>query len=170
MFVYSCPVLPSLVKTFRVLSSLYITFLLQCCLMFFNHDFTLFLGRFWDQILKGASGFFDHFPTWRPWVTLGCSQDASRPSQDVPWTRSRRPRDPPRRPKTLPRRALDEVKTPKRHPKTSLDTPRRRLGRPRTRQTVPKGSQDEAKRLQEAWRRSQDVLRPLQRFTRHSQA
>ena len=138
MFVYSCLGLPSLVKTFRVLYSLFITVVLQCCLVFFIHDFSLFFGAFWDQILKGASGFFDHFPTCRPWATLDCSQDASRPSHDVPWTRSRRPRDPSRRPKTLPRRALDEVRTPKSRLKMALDTHRMRLGRPRTSPDIPK--------------------------------
>ena len=122
------------------------------------------MERFGSQNQLDASDSFDHFPTWRPWATLGCSQDASRPSQDVPWTRSTRPRDPSRRPKTLPRRALDEVRTLKSRLKTPLDTHRMRLGRPRTPQTVPKGSQDEAKKLPEAWRRSQDVLRPLQKL------
>ena len=131
MFVYSCLVLRSLLKSSRVLSSLYIAIVLQCCLMFFIHDFSIFLGRFWDQVLKGASGlfFFYYFPTWRPWATLGCSQDASRPSQDALWTRPRRPRDPSRRPKTVPRRALDEVKTPKKPAKTPFDAPRKPFDR-----------------------------------------
>ena len=60
----------------------------------FYYRFSKFLRRFWDQILKGASDLFGHFPTWRPWATLGRSQDASRYPQDAPGTRSRRPRDP----------------------------------------------------------------------------